>query len=1369
MLKLSDEQNIEVRNIAMSCLALIKLRLRDHFIEKDLLNGISENKKIKIEEYTKSVTYDPSYDIEVTVDTTVKPENTDPIKINRKNYSVQVNSDLKANINNKVKEDPIINETKILLDETNQDDTIKIKNTDVKKIENVEPYSKNQKQVDLEEFEKKLEEAMKKESERKDNINEKTVDRKPLIINKKSQSTDMKSLLNNNNQNNEDEEDSKLNKDDIENKFNSLIGEEGANLLLSSKWDEKKNGFIILNKWLETVDNIQTDQLITYVKIKLKDYKESNFNIIREAVNVYITLISNFTGKGFDKKLCANIIKGLFEKLSDAKLKDNISNLLFVMMENIGPKFIITTLLKYLNNEKKPATNPTLKEYAILFQKVIEEFGISLTPIKDLVEYCKNLASNTNPQVRNSATSLLCVLYKYVGKDIKTLLKDIKESTLKVIESELDKVKIETGEFIRKRELKQTALKEEGLLPSIDTTKANKTTSQFKVNLIDSLIPRVDISKKITSKLLKEINDGKWPEKKKACDTIEEILNEANMKILPNGLADLFACFKSKLGDGNNNLVRLLISLLSKIIDSLGPGFKQYTKTVSTALINNLSDKMQMLREDTLNCLDKWVSHCGLETIMVYLPNFLKQDNFEMRSELLKFLHKHKENFVFVKNDLKDFVSPLLLCLQDKSVSIRNSSEELIAYSLKFIPINSFINGLKDFKPAIINTLKPILEKYRGSTLEDNSELNSYNNSTTSNLKQDLSGDLLKTKTNKDNTNNKTNKPVLNKVENNQTNSITKDKSTSNITQKSNINVIKVGKKIKNQSDNNLIGLVANKNSKNIMSNKSNEELSSNSMTIKKNTKMVNSNSNLSVSPRITMNNKKSKEQNNILSFIFVNNISIKLDKDKRLELDKKYKFNLDNVNEDYATKLKSELKLLFIPEFIDKLFSDDLRINTEALVILYTQMKDDMDVSCNPPFYDYLDLILKWIGLKTNNNHNPMIIKALLEFFELLHDKLIEKEYKLNESEGSIILALLVDKLGTNNAKVKDSAKFLLEKYLTGTVGIDLYKGFTNIISSSASKNPKVKVECLEICTSLLKSIEVNQYLNKDIKFIAKWLTSTDLGLKNAAIGLLAEVYGKIKDNLWNILNDIPEKIKDMLNNKFNPGATTPTSVSLLTENPSAKSLHRESFSQKSVGNNLANNAKNNSKNNIQSSLMGNNSNGNLNPKSDDFLAGGVQLTENNNNNNNNNNNKITKEKENIPNSNINLTLNSLNNKQDLIKILNNLNDGEISDRVNTILIIHELIYTKFNQTKNVLIPNIDIIVKTFIIGLQKLFVNKNLNDIPIKLGKYLLTVLYKISSNKELIKNISYEALFELSEEVLNNLLIENLDKVEKTERAK
>ena len=45
------------------------------------------------------------------------------------------------------------------------------------------------------------------------------------------------------------------------------------------------------------------------------------------------------------------------------------------------------------------------------------------------------------------------------------------------------------------------------------------------------------------------------------------------MKILPTGLDDLMNLIKSKLNDGNKNLIKILVGLLAKLIESLKQGF----------------------------------------------------------------------------------------------------------------------------------------------------------------------------------------------------------------------------------------------------------------------------------------------------------------------------------------------------------------------------------------------------------------------------------------------------------------------------------------------------------------------------------------------------------------------------------------------------------------------------------------------------------------------------------------------------------------------------------------------------------------------------------------------------------------------------
>ena len=133
----------------------------------------------------------------------------------------------------------------------------------------------------------------------------------------------------------------------------------------------------------------------------------------------------------------------------------------------------------------------------------------------------------------------------------------------------------------------------------------------------------IDISKKIDNKLLNFISNGKWMEKKSACDEIIKILNDTNMNILPNGLNDLFSVINNKLNDSNKNLIRLLINLISKLIESLKQNFKFFLNDLAFNLIYNLSDKNEKIRKEIQICFEKIVYFIGLDNNI--LPIFFKK------------------------------------------------------------------------------------------------------------------------------------------------------------------------------------------------------------------------------------------------------------------------------------------------------------------------------------------------------------------------------------------------------------------------------------------------------------------------------------------------------------------------------------------------------------------------------------------------------------------------------------------------------------------------------------------------------------------------------------------------------------------------
>jgi hypothetical protein len=76
----------------------------------------------------------------------------------------------------------------------------------------------------------------------------------------------------------------------------------------------------------------------------------------------------------------------------------------------------------------------------VLLTQIIDEFGISGTPVKEMIDYATLATAHATPAVRQSAISLFCEIYKHVGDQIRNFMGDIKESTLKLINSEIDKI-----------------------------------------------------------------------------------------------------------------------------------------------------------------------------------------------------------------------------------------------------------------------------------------------------------------------------------------------------------------------------------------------------------------------------------------------------------------------------------------------------------------------------------------------------------------------------------------------------------------------------------------------------------------------------------------------------------------------------------------------------------------------------------------------------------------------------------------------------------------------------------------------------------------------------------------------------------------
>jgi len=83
--------------------------------------------------------------------------------------------------------------------------------------------------------------------------------------------------------------------------------------------------------------------------------------------------------------------------------------------------------------------------------------------------------------------ALFAMLYKHAGDTVKNFIKDVKESTMKLIDEELNKVTpYLRGEYQRKRNFKGEAAFEE---------KASGPSKKGGAGGLDDMFPRTDISK----------------------------------------------------------------------------------------------------------------------------------------------------------------------------------------------------------------------------------------------------------------------------------------------------------------------------------------------------------------------------------------------------------------------------------------------------------------------------------------------------------------------------------------------------------------------------------------------------------------------------------------------------------------------------------------------------------------------------------------------------------------------------------------------------------------------------------------------------------------------------------------------------------
>ena len=118
----------------------------------------------------------------------------------------------------------------------------------------------------------------------------------------------------------------------------------------------------------------------------------------------------------------------------------------------------------------------------------------------------------------------------------------------------------------------------------------------------------------------------------------------------------------------------------------------------------------------------------------------------------------------------------------------------------------------------------------------------------------------------------------------------------------------------------------------------------------------------------------------------------------------------MDEVRDDHVRKLEEHMTAAFGEAAAKKLFCNDFKTHVKCLDAFKELMTGD-------ELLGVIDLVIKWAFVRAFTSSNTTFFKELLLFIEDMVSYCFDADYEFLEGEGTILLTMLVEKTGVNNA----------------------------------------------------------------------------------------------------------------------------------------------------------------------------------------------------------------------------------------------------------------------------------------------------------------------------------------------------------------
>ena len=255
------------------------------------------------------------------------------------------------------------------------------------------------------------------------------------------------------------------------------------------------------------------------------------------------------------------------------------------------------------------------------------------------------------------------------------------------------------GEFEPKRELRGAAVAAAAAAaPGKKGGKAGGGGGGGGVVDLLADMPRENISKKLTSKVLEEFKHKDPKIRMKAPEKIEAILREAKMRIEPDGIGELMDVLKQGMKESNMAGLRANMNLLGLMAEAVGQPISKYQKKCLVPLIDQVKNKNSMVTKGSIAATEKWADAIGAHLVINHIGQMVIEPNPEGRMEGLSFILRNSSSIP--EADMSALVGPMLKCLNDRKPEIRQKSEEIIGILMTKIGASPFMTGIKSENQA---------------------------------------------------------------------------------------------------------------------------------------------------------------------------------------------------------------------------------------------------------------------------------------------------------------------------------------------------------------------------------------------------------------------------------------------------------------------------------------------------------------------------------------------------------------------------------------------------------------------------------------------------------------------------------------------